>query len=122
MGRGKLTLYSLVLQPPPLFTYYYQAIRPVISPRSLVTKCTTFFSEWGIWELHPPWTFNEGLTTTLLGDWVAIQGNKGDLTELENSINSNTQPEPHCCSASRQHFPSQLHHSLTPSFNLAHIP
>ncbi|MBW0557423.1 hypothetical protein O181_097138, partial [Austropuccinia psidii MF-1] len=28
MGRGQLTLYSLVLQPPPLFKHYYQAIRP----------------------------------------------------------------------------------------------
>ncbi|MBW0578815.1 hypothetical protein O181_118530 [Austropuccinia psidii MF-1] len=51
---------------------YHQAIWPVISPQSLVTKCTMFFSAWGIWELHPPWTFNEGLTTTRLGDQVAI--------------------------------------------------
>ncbi|MBW0554556.1 hypothetical protein O181_094271 [Austropuccinia psidii MF-1] len=28
MGRGKLTLYSLVLQPPPLFKHYHHVIRP----------------------------------------------------------------------------------------------
>ncbi|MBW0569945.1 hypothetical protein O181_109660, partial [Austropuccinia psidii MF-1] len=56
MGQGQLTLYSLVLQPPPLFKHYYQAIRPVISPRSLVTKCTTCISAWGTCALHPPCT------------------------------------------------------------------
>ncbi|MBW0558573.1 hypothetical protein O181_098288 [Austropuccinia psidii MF-1] len=50
--------------------------------------------------------------TTLLGDWVTIYGNKEDFSELDNSINCNTQPEPHCSSASREHFPSQLQHSL----------
>ncbi|MBW0576675.1 hypothetical protein O181_116390, partial [Austropuccinia psidii MF-1] len=44
------------------------AIRPVISPRSLVTKCTTCISAWRTCALHPPFTFNEGLTATLLGD------------------------------------------------------
>ncbi|MBW0584620.1 hypothetical protein O181_124335 [Austropuccinia psidii MF-1] len=66
MGRGKLMLYSLVLQPLPLFKHYHQAIRTVILPRSLVTKCTTFISAWGTCALHPPCTFKEGLTTTLL--------------------------------------------------------
>ncbi|MBW0566740.1 hypothetical protein O181_106455 [Austropuccinia psidii MF-1] len=60
------------LTAPPLFKHYYQAIRPVIPPQSLVAKCTTFFSAWGIWELHPPCKFHKGLTTTLLGDRVAI--------------------------------------------------
>ncbi|MBW0548924.1 hypothetical protein O181_088639 [Austropuccinia psidii MF-1] len=30
MGRGKLTLYSLVFRPPPLFKHHYQAIRPLV--------------------------------------------------------------------------------------------
>ncbi|MBW0557597.1 hypothetical protein O181_097312 [Austropuccinia psidii MF-1] len=38
MGRGKLTLYSLVLQPPPLFKHYHQAMQPLISPCSLTFK------------------------------------------------------------------------------------
>ncbi|MBW0566698.1 hypothetical protein O181_106413 [Austropuccinia psidii MF-1] len=49
MGRPKLMLYSLVLQPPdPLFKHYHQAIRP------------------GTCALHPPCTLNEGLTKALL--------------------------------------------------------
>ncbi|MBW0511154.1 hypothetical protein O181_050869 [Austropuccinia psidii MF-1] len=101
MGRPKLTLYSLVIQlPDPLFKHYHPAIRPVCLPRSPVTKCTTCFSEWGICGLNPPCTINNALTKALQGDWVAIQGNKGDLTESENSINCNTQPEPLCSSAS----------------------
>ncbi|MBW0552057.1 hypothetical protein O181_091772 [Austropuccinia psidii MF-1] len=73
MGRPKVTLYSLVIQPPiPLFKQYHPAIRPVCSPPSPVTKCTTCFSAWGICGLHPPCTFNNALTKSLPGNRVAI--------------------------------------------------
>ncbi|MBW0553546.1 hypothetical protein O181_093261 [Austropuccinia psidii MF-1] len=67
MGQGKLMLYSLVLQPPHLFKHYHQAIWPVILLQSLAIKFTTCISACGTCALHPPCTFNEGLTTTLLG-------------------------------------------------------
>ncbi|MBW0557902.1 hypothetical protein O181_097617 [Austropuccinia psidii MF-1] len=73
MGQPKLTLYSLVIQPPdPLFKHYHPVIRPICLPRSPVTKCATCFSAWGIRGLHPLCTFNNALTKALLGSWVAI--------------------------------------------------
>ncbi|MBW0543775.1 hypothetical protein O181_083490 [Austropuccinia psidii MF-1] len=73
MGQPKLTLYSLVIQPPnPLFKHYHPAINPVCSLRSPVTKHAMCFSAWRICGLHPPCTFNNALTKALPGDWVAI--------------------------------------------------
>ncbi|MBW0555624.1 hypothetical protein O181_095339 [Austropuccinia psidii MF-1] len=76
----------------------------------------------GVRGLHTPCTFNTALTKALPGDWVAIDGNKGDLTESANPINCNTQPEPLCSSASREHFPSKSQQWLRLSFNFSNMP